>query len=173
MLDFYYVDKSYIDYLKSIDSKVPDVDYETHHKFVCGIVLDIFGISYYAPISHSTQKFRTSMLILDDKNVPIASIRFSFMFPAPDNVLSKLDFKKIGSTDPYYERILQKEYFFCKSNESAIMEKALEVYKIGTNLEHKLFNRCCDFRKLEGFSLLWQPPEKEGINKQDNSLVIV
>ena len=78
MIAFYYVDKKYADYLRTHDRKVPNTDYETHRKFVCGVVLHVNGVKYYAPISHDTQKRQTS-IIIRDKGRPISSIKFCFM----------------------------------------------------------------------------------------------
>lgn len=148
MLKFYDVDENYINYLKSIDRQIPDISYSTNNKFVCGIVLDINGISYYAPISHTTHRFRTSKLIYD-KGTPISSIRFSFMFPAPNSVLKQKDFRQIRMQDPHYADIITAEYNYCKANESSITQKAQSVYAIGCNKNHPYNYTCCDFAKLE------------------------
>ena len=56
MLRFYDINEEYIQFLKSIDSQVPDIKYESNNKFVCGIVLNINDVKYYAHISHKTNK---------------------------------------------------------------------------------------------------------------------
>ena len=65
---------------QKIDRQIPNIHYSKNNKFVCGVVLNIGGIEYYAPISHTTKKYQTSLLIYD-KETPISSIRFSFMLP--------------------------------------------------------------------------------------------
>ncbi len=149
MFRFYDVSEDYIKYLKQFEPKVPNVNYALNSKFVCGIVLNVNGIDYYAPISHTIQKFRTSMLILDKNNNPISSIRFSFMFPALESVLTIKDFNIIKKTDPNYAALLQKEYYFCLKNLNDIKKKALSVYKIGCNVNHPMFTNCCNFILLE------------------------
>lgn len=148
MLNFYDVDKKYVQFLKTIDKQVPNIEYHTNNKFVCGVVLDIHGIKYYAPISHMTNKQRTNILIYD-KGKTISSIRFSFMIPAFDEVLTKKNFADIAKTDAAYADLLASEYDYCKSHLQNIQEKALTVYKIGCNKEHVLNYTCCDFQKLE------------------------
>lgn len=148
MLKFYDVEENYINYLKTIDRQIPDIRYSTNNKFVCGIVFEINDINYYAPISHTTEKFRTSMLIYDN-GIPISSIRFSFMFPAPKSVLTEKDFKQIRAVDAHYADIIAAEYQFCIKNESNILTKADSVYNIGCNKNHRLNYTCCDFKKLE------------------------
>ena len=52
MIAFYDVDSEYVDFLKTIDSKVPNIKYDGNNKFVCGIVFKINNVEYYAPVSH-------------------------------------------------------------------------------------------------------------------------
>ena len=51
MLNFYDIDENYINFLKIIDSQVPNVKYDANNKFVCGIVLKVNGVNYYAPVN--------------------------------------------------------------------------------------------------------------------------
>ena len=91
MLKFYDINENYVRYLQTIDDQVPNIHYSTNNKFVCGVVLNINGVDYYAPISHTTKKYQTSLLIYNE-SIPISSIRFSFMIPAYDEVLTELKF---------------------------------------------------------------------------------
>ena len=153
MLAFYDVDPKYIDYLKTIDPRIPNIQYDRNNKFVCGVVLEINGIDYYAPISHMIKRQQTNIIIYDN-NTAIASIRFSFMFPALKDVLTKKDFRKIAQTDKPYADLLATELSYCSRNEAKLKSKALSVYRIGCNKEHVLNNVCCDFKALEaGFKL--------------------
>jgi hypothetical protein len=64
-LRFYDVDKDYIDLLSKYDSKLPAISYNKYDKFVCGIVLDINDINYYAPISSfNLQQKQISLYII-------------------------------------------------------------------------------------------------------------
>ena len=98
MLRFYDVDERYVQFLKTLDKQIPNIGYDTNNKFVCGVVLNINGVKYYAPISHKIEKQQTSLQIFD-KGTPISTIRFSFMFPAYDDVLIPKDFAVIAKTD--------------------------------------------------------------------------
>lgn len=148
MLKFYDINKDYIKFLKTIDSQVPNIEYSTNNKFVCGIVLDIDGINYYAPISHKTQKQQTSLTIYD-KEKPISTIRFSFMIPAYDEVLYNKDFSTISKTNVNYANLLKTEYTYCKMHLDDIYKKAKSVYAIGCNKNHRLNYTCCNFKELE------------------------
>lgn len=148
MLKFYDIDKDYINFLKTIDRQVPNIEYTLNNKFVCGIVLEVNGVKYYAPISHKTEKQQTNLQIYDKGKV-ISTIRFSFMIPAFDEVLKFKDFKSISKFDPDYAALLHAEHSYCSSHQDEIRDKALSVYRIGCNKKHKLNYTCCDFKKLE------------------------
>ena len=148
MLDFYYVEKSYVDFLRQFDPQVPSLEYVTHDKFFCGVVFNINNIKYYAPISHDTKKQQTN-IIIENKGQKISSIKFSFMIPVPNDVLTKIDFNEIAKTDIKYANLLRAEYKYCSSHVNDIQAKANAVYKIGLNTKHQLHHVCCKFKDLE------------------------
>lgn len=148
MLKFYDVDENYIDFLKQYDEQVPNIKYDSVNKFVCGIVLQVNGIDYVAPISHNTKVVKTSLPVYCKGKI-ISTIRFSFMFPAKFEYLTVKDFAAIAETDSKYADLLRTEYRYCKMHEAEIFDKAERVYKIGCNKNHYLNYTCCDFKKLE------------------------
>ena len=148
MLNFYNIDENYIKYLQRFDSKVPNIGYSSHNKFVCGIILNINDVDYYAPLSSNKKVFHTSFAI-EDGNKVISTIRFSFMFPAPLVVLNRMDFAKLALTDKNYANLLYKEWTYCLSKEQQIINKAKRIYTSGSNPNHPFYNLCCNFAKLE------------------------
>lgn len=151
-LKFYEVDSEYIKYLKENgDSKIPNIEYQKHKKFFCGIVLTINNFNYFAPVSSYNKKLHTTFLIMDKEKhtkelKAISSLRFSFMFPCPIEYLNQKDFEK---EDEKYKILLRKELHYCNSNREKIKRLANEVYKLGLNpVTRKRFN-ICDFKKLE------------------------
>ena len=148
MIRFYDVDLAYINYLKQIDSKVPNISYNSNNKFVCGAVLELNGIQYFAPISHNSTLYRTSFGIYDSGQL-ISTVRFCFMFPTLQNVLSEKQFSVIRTYDQNYANLLEKEWRYCVANEKDLRKKAESVYKMGCNCNHPMFKNCCDFKKLE------------------------
>lgn len=58
MLKFYDIDENYVKYLQTLDDQVPNIHYSTNNKFVCGVVLNINKVNYYAPISHTTKNIK-------------------------------------------------------------------------------------------------------------------
>ena len=151
-LKFYDVDGEYIKYLRENgDQKIPNIEYEKHKKFFCGIVLTINNFNYFAPVSSYNKKVHTSFLIMDKdretkKLKAISSLRFSFMFPCPIEYLSQKDFSK---EDEKYKILLRKELHYCNTNREKIKKMANEVYKLGLNEKNRQKFNICDFKKLE------------------------
>ena len=148
MFKFYDVDANYIHYLQQFEPKVPRVEYSNNSKFVCGVVLSINDIDYYAPVSHFNKPQQTNFPIRHKGNV-ISTIRFCFMFPAISEVLHEIDFAKIAITDLPYAQLLNIEYEYCKINIDNILSKATKVYTMGTNPEDWNYRNCCNFKLLE------------------------
>lgn len=156
-LKFYDVDKNYIDYLRKYEIQIPNFNYESNDKFVCGIVLSINELNYFAPISSFNKQQRTNLVILDKKRA-ISSLRFSFMFPVPEDLLKLKDFSDKPQS---YRDLVNAEIKFCNNNRDKICKKAKEVYKIGTNKKHPLAYTCCNFRLLEEKCLEYMKSYKE------------
>jgi len=150
-LDFYQVDADYITYLSQYDSRVPRVDYSAanaHDKFMCGIVLNVCDQNYFAPISSFRTPQRTNIIIKDDNGKDISSIRFSFMIPVPDWVISV----KLIADEPSlkYRILLNMELQFCRRNAKAIYSKARFVYdSVTVKKDPLMLKNCCDFHALE------------------------
>ncbi len=151
-LKFYEVDGKYIQYIKENgDSKIPNIDYEKHKKFFCGIVLTINNFNYFAPVSSYNKKVNTNFLIKDKDIItkqlkPIASLRFSFMFPCPIEYLSEKDFSK---EDKKYQILLRKELHYCNINREKIRKMANQVYNLGLNEKSRKKFNICNFKLLE------------------------
>ena len=71
------------------------------------------------------------------------------MFPVPLNLVTMKNFTNIRKKDPAYAYLLKKELKFCQKHEKEIIQKALNIYKIGCNKKHALNNSCCDFLLLQ------------------------
>lgn len=149
MLKFYDVDEDYVKYLQNADSQIPNISYDTNNKFICGVVLQINGMDYYAPVSSNTKIQKTNLPICDKHGKVIATIRFCFMFPVPASLLTEKDFAEIALKDIGYANLLSTEFKYCKSIQTEILQKANNVYQIGCNKNHRFNYTCCDFKLLE------------------------
>lgn len=49
--------KDYIEYLKKWDNKVPNVDYGNRMKCFIGVILEVNGFNYFAPLTSYKPKF--------------------------------------------------------------------------------------------------------------------
>ena len=81
-IGFYDVNIDYIEYLKQFDPKVPNIVYDSHQKFLCGVIFKINGMKYYVPVSSFNREVQSNYLI-QVGGIPVGSLRFSFMFPVP------------------------------------------------------------------------------------------
>ena len=155
-IQFFTVDPQYIAYLQAVDPRVPDVVYPGRHKkMLCGIVLHVNGVAYYAPLSSNKAPSSISFLVCDRRGKAIASLRFQYMIPVPENVLTKVDFSLLMRQDPKYGSLVMEEYRFCNKAESikGIMQKAKRAYRISSNTAHDKNRFCCDFAALEAAML--------------------
>ena len=158
-LNFFEVETAYTAYLSNIDKRVPKVDYSaagSHDKFLCGIVLDVNGHDYFAPISSFRIPQRTNVIIKDNNGKAVASIRFSFMIPVPPDVVS---LKRIADeASPQYRILLNMELRFCRRNANAIYSRAKFVYDAVTVKKDPLMlKNCCDFKALETACAEYKP----------------
>ena len=146
-LCFYEIDQDYINFLKKFDGKIPNIAYQTHDKFICGVLFEVEGKKYYAPISSFTKQQRTNILIRNSAGQVTSSIRLSFMFPVPDDKVHIKDFSK---EDAYYRRLLLEEYSYCKKHAHKIADRAQYIYHAAvTGQDPVIQKNSCNFKKLE------------------------
>ena len=149
---FYEVNGDYVNYL------APYAPYLFHNrqsgqvnerKYI-GIVMQVNGMDYFAPLSSFKQKHTRMKEGLDFIKVQsYAVINLNNMFPVPSSEYTYVDFAAVQ--DPKYRSLLLAEYRFIKSIQEKIRKNAAALYK------HKLANkentplarRCNDFRLLE------------------------
>ena len=147
-LRFYDVDNEYTDYLRVFEPKIPHITYSSHDKFICGIVLEVNSFKYYAPISSFKQRQFTNLPIIHNNRI-IGTVRFSYMFPCPDFVLTEKDFSI--EPDFNYRNLLQDEWNYCNGIEHELKAKARYIYKrYLSGQDTVLLKHCCDFPLLEG-----------------------
>ena len=144
---FYEVDKDYVAFLKTKDDKIPDISYTTNDKFICGVLFEINDMKYYAPVSSFNKAQKSNILIKSSKGRITSSIRFSFMFPVPDEMLQVKDFSK---EKDHYKRLLLEELTYCNKNAEKIINKAKYIYRVVTEEKNELMQtNCCNFKSLE------------------------
>jgi len=146
-LFFYEVDKAYVSYLQEHERKIPNITYASHDRFICGVLFSINDMNYFAPVSSFNKEQRSNYLIKNNRGKAISSIRFSFMFPVPDDLVQRKDFSK---EPPKYRRLLAEELDFCNRHRDKIIAKARYIYnEVTKNKNPLMIKNCCDFKRLE------------------------
>lgn len=151
-IKIYEISAAYIDYL------VPHAPHLFHNrkkgqanerKYI-GIVLQVNGMDYFAPLSSFKPKHKAMKEGLDFIKIKdYAVINLNNMFPVPARECSYVNISAIR--DPAYKSLLLAEYRFIKSIQGKIRKNAAALYK------HKAANgdatalakRCNDFAALE------------------------
>lgn len=155
-LNFFTVDLQYVNYLKDTERKkrgfcrVPDIDYgkQRKEKFLCGVVLTVGRINYYVPVSSYKQQKPDNFLIKSAGGQVVASLRFNYMFPVPDDLVSV----RVISNEPdrAYRALLAQELQYCIRNQETIQRLAERTYKrVLLGKDPGLVANSCDFKLLE------------------------
>lgn len=155
-LNFYTVDLEYVSFLKKAElesrgfSRVPNMDYgeQRKAKFLCGVVLQVNDMKYYVPVTSYKQQKPDNFLIKAANGQVVSSLRFNYMFPVPDGLVSV----RIIADEPdrAYRALLSQELRYCIKNQESIQHLAERTYKrvlLGKN--PGLTANSCDFKLLE------------------------
>ena len=168
-MNWFVVDKEYINYLIQFDRKVGFVEYGNRLKLHIGIIFNINSFKYYVPISSAKQKHQNMSNKLDFHKIQnnetgelYAVININNMIPVPDECLSLLrynqieDFRYFSSYEEKesYTYLLQREMSIINNIEEILKSKAHRLYDICiNNTDERLTRRCCNFRLLEQKSI--------------------
>ena len=164
-MDWYVVDKDYIDELVKADRHVGYVRYGKHIKLHIEILLAVNDFCYYVPVSSAKPKHRKMSNSLDfHKLVDTATgevyavININNMIPVPDFCVTQLKYDNVGSFRSFcdekdktnYIYLLQKEKAIIDKIENILYSKARKLYqKYLDNPQSSLAARCCNFPLLE------------------------
>lgn len=103
-MDWYVVDKKYINYLTQFDSRVGYVEYGERLKLHVGILLTIGNFHCYVPISSAKPKHQKMSNSLDFHKLQgestgylYAVLNINNMIPVPDNCLTQLKYNHVES----------------------------------------------------------------------------
>lgn len=160
-LKLYNIDADYINYLLPyaphlFHNKKPGQQNE--RKYI-GIVLNINGVNYFAPLSSFKPKHTAMKEALDFLKIRnYAVINLNTMFPVPNGVFSYVDISK--ERNPKYRSLLLAEYRCIHSMQERIRKNAKNVYKhkVQNGDATRLAKRCNDFLLLEKLSWSYHQP---------------
>ena len=128
----YHVSDTYIQYLKQFDERVPDN--KNQRRPYVGIVIEVRGITYYAPLSSPKPKHLKMKNGKDFRKINkgvYGAINFNNMIPVPVEELLLIDFNAIQ--DKQYRRLLQHQYEYIKDNRmwrNALAEQLRNIYQL-------------------------------------------
>lgn len=150
-LTLYYIDSDYINYLREFDNRVP-YNKNARRPYI-GIVYVFNNNNYFAPLSSPKEKH----LKMRDNTVDIwkidegklGIINFNNMVPCSFSVLTEV---MPTVKDKVYKKLLQNQITQINLNKKKILNKASNFHKQynAKALSKSVFDRCCDFRLLEG-----------------------
>ena len=163
-LEIYEIDSSYIEYLSNFEEhlfKNKKITQDFSRKYI-GIILEINGFKYFAPLSSFKPKHRRLCETVDFIKVGIyAVINLNNMFPAPLNLCKSVKIENIKNE--HYKNLVRAEYRIIKQKTEQIINNAKDVYnhKMINDGKSKLSQRCNDFRNLEVKCKEYKIPSKK------------
>ena len=170
-LQFYKIDKKFLAFLHNQDKKqngfscVPTMNYAAtqKEKFMCGVVLKIGNIDYFAPVSSYTKKQKDNVLLYDNENNVTSSIRLNFMFPAPKDVCKIFDFEE--EVDNRYRAVVRKELQSANKQREIIEKQANRTYYTVRQMIEKgnIPKWACNFPYLEELCKEWETKNSEQV----------
>ena len=151
-IEFYEINEDYVNYL------IPYAPHLFHNKQkgqanerkYIGIVFEIHGMDYFAPLSSfkaKHQKMKESLDFLKVQNYAV--INLNNMFPVPASERTYVNFNAVK--DSRYKSLLLAEYRYIKSIHGKIRKNAAALYshKLAKGDSTPLAKRCNDFALLE------------------------
>ena len=154
-MDFYYVSDDYIRFLKQVDKRVPDNDNGTRPYI--GVVVEIAGVEYYAPLTSPKPKHQGMRNGKDFRRISggkYGAINFNNMIPVPRDALTRIIIDDVE--DQAYRRLLRNQYTYIQSDAAQIVKtaerlRALVMTDDGqlNTYDKVIKKRCCDFMALE------------------------
>lgn len=162
-LHWYIVDKKYVNYLKTFDSKIEDIDYKDNLKPYIGIVININEFNYYVPVSspkdkHYKMKEGIDFIKIKQEGRILGVLNLNNMIPILDECVKKLEYENIGQYRKFKTEKEKKIYIALLNTELKVINSKCKKIKKNTirlyqekieNPNSKVSNRCCNFKFLE------------------------
>lgn len=169
-MKIYTIDTKYIDYLRTIDTRVPD----QHKKFVnrpyVGIIVTENKKKYFIPLSspkpkHQTMKNQLDFLKIDGGKLGVMNI--NNMIPVPDDAYTEIDIVNLMKNQSIatvkYGNLLDQQQKWIDGNENIILAKVHTLYEKyqSCRLPNKIKSRCLPYSKLESGLEKYNTQKKE------------
>ena len=151
-LKIYEVNSKYVEYLSAFAPHLflnKQAGQRNERKYI-GIVLQVNGLDYFAPLSSFKEKHHRMKESLDFIKIKdYAVINLNNMFPVPPNECRYVNIQ--AETDFKYRDLLRAEYRYIKMIQEKIRKNANTVYhlRLREGNTTALGKRCNDFSLLE------------------------
>lgn len=150
------VDYKYCDFLRKYDSKVSfNAGIKELRPFV-GVLFDVDGCEYFAPLSSPKPKhlkIKNNIDILKIDGGKYGVINFNNMIPVTSNNYTLIDLNKVPSDISEQKRhaLLRKQLDWLNKNSYNVRKRALKIYSLYNSgrLDSRIKDRCCNFKLLE------------------------
>lgn len=148
-IKIYSIKQEHINNCYKIDNKVMKKDDRPY----VGIVLELKGYNYFAPLTSATESKtklnnQTTLKLFDEDKSFLGAIRFNNMIPCKYDHVELLNFDEL---DIKYKKLVQKQYQLINyTYKDRIKSKAIKVYEKKINNPNDFVSSlCCDFTLLE------------------------
>lgn len=173
------VDENYLDYLRSIESRIPKTDYGSdRYKPFFGVLFETNNLYYVTQVSypqkrHQKMKQQKDFFKLYDPDNPtrlIAVVNLNYMFPIPKEYTHDFEKKKIDTYRTFKSEQAKSKYIDLLDTEIKVInslnlgEKALYIYKLKYDKpQDSLSKRCIDFKDMERLARLYDTDSNKTI----------
>jgi len=151
-LDLYLckIEPEYIEYLRQHDCNIRTDD--TGRRKYIGVLLEVNGHKYYAPLSSPKEKY----FKMNDKQLDLHKlnkgklgvINLNNMIPVPDSAVIRFNIE--DEPDIKYKNLLRNQAKIIKSEQAIITHKAKTLYSVvNSEKQLNLNKRCSNFKLLE------------------------
>ena len=149
-LKIYYIDESYINYLRSFD---PNVAYNKNAtRPYIGVVYTYNNYNYFAPLYSPKPKHMEinakAIDIFKIKDGELGVVNINNMIPTPIETLTEV---LPTVTDTKYKKLLEEQLTFLNNHKAELFKKInhfQNMYRKG-HLYDNILSRCCNFPLLE------------------------
>ena len=150
------VDYKYCDYLREYDERVPyNRGIKDLRPFI-GILFEVDGIEYFAPLSSPKEKhkkLKNTMDLVKIDNGRYGVINFNNMIPVTNKNYIEFDLYSKPGTKQEFDRqnLLKTQLKWLNDNKKSVIGKAVRLYDMykKNRLPNRIKNRCCNFILLE------------------------
>ncbi len=151
-MELYKIDLNYYNYLHYYENKIPYIENEKKNRPFVGVILNVNGKNFFAPLTspkkkHLTMKNMQDFLKID--NGKLGGINLNNMIPVPKSYLEKIEINQIK--DYKYKYMLKEQLNWINKNQLRIQNRARNLYYLilFNHAQEQLIQRCCNFKLLE------------------------